>query len=106
MFAFLKRWWFNKPIPGKPIPGKDAQWARLCNHCDDMTLFVSRCGFRNNGIEHCYTCGNERKTTGMKESDIKQMITSSWAHWQKFPLFPYNWHEFSEEEKLKILFPK
>lgn len=86
-----------------PVPGEDAIWIAECKHCDDMTQFVSRGGFRNDGIEHCYTCGNEKRTRGIRQDDIDRMITSAWCHWQKHPLVPYNWHELSEEAKWEVL---
>lgn len=86
-----------------PIPGKDAQWLALCKHCDDTELFASRGGFKTGGIEHCYGCGNEKTTTGIKETDIERIKRSCRFHWEKFPIFPYNWHTLTEEEKWKIL---
>ncbi len=86
-----------------PIPNKDAQWIAYCSCCDEWELFVSRGGYNNGGIEHCYTCGNEKETRRMKEEDIKDMILSSWSHWQKFPKYPYDWHALTEDEKWKIL---
>lgn len=89
-----------------PTPGKDGLWIALCRHCDDMELFVTRGGFRNGGIEHCYRCGNERTTTGMNEEDIKRNIISSWCHWQKWKPIPYNWHTLDEDQKLKLLYQR
>lgn len=86
-----------------PIPGKDAHWSGFCHNCKDLTSFASRGGFRNGGAEHCYECGHEQETKGIKEEDIKRMVISSKYHWQKFPLIPYNWHELTEAEKWKVL---
>jgi hypothetical protein len=66
-----------------------------------MTLHVTR----NGTIDHCYSCGLEKPLTGIKEANIKDMKVSSWAHWQKYPLIPYNWHTLTEDQKMEILFP-
>jgi hypothetical protein len=87
----------------KPVPGEDAHWIALCRGCNEFDSFASRGGFKNGGVEHCYGCGLERESKGYKEEDIKRMVISSWCHWKKFPLIPYNWHELTEEEKWKIL---
>src|ERR1035438_9150769 len=89
-----------------PVPGKDAIWLAFCKHCgdDDMQLFVSRGGYKDGGVEHCYICGTERKTTGVKEEYIARGILSTWCHWQKYSIFPYNWHRLTEAEKHKLLF--
>jgi len=86
-----------------PVPGEDAQWIALCDACQEMTLHVTRGGFYNGGIDHCYTCGKEKELTGFRQDDIDRMKTSCWCHWQKYPLCPYNWHQQTEEQKLNIL---
>jgi hypothetical protein len=86
-----------------PISGKDAQWLANCSHCNDMELFVSRSGLKNGGIEHCNRCGLERLTNGFKQTDINRMLVSSKIHWFKYPKFPYNWHELTEDQHWEIL---
>lgn len=85
-----------------PIPGEDAQWAAICPNCD-MTIFVSRGGFKNGGIEHCYECGLEKETKGITENGMKRMIMSSKHHWEKYQLLPYDWHTLTEEMKWTLL---
>jgi hypothetical protein len=86
-----------------PIPGKDAQWLACCVTCDDMTLHASRGGFHDRGIDHCYTCGLEKRIGGIRQEDVDRMITSCRFHWQKYPLIPYTWHLLSENERWIIL---
>jgi hypothetical protein len=90
--------------PTTPVPGVDGQYIAYCPRCDDSELFATRGGFT--GVEHCYGCGLEKEVRGLKQRDIDGLILSSWSHWQRWPLLPYNWHEKTEEEKMKILFPK
>lgn len=68
-----------------------------------MELFVSRGGFCKGGIEHCYRCGDEKETKGVSEEDIASTILSSLSHWRKWKPIPYDWHTWTEEEKLTFL---
>jgi hypothetical protein len=105
-YIMLVQWLCNCNKRNKPVPNKDAQWLAFCDICDDRTLYASVNGFKTGGTEHCHGCGNRRETKGMQESDIQRMIISSWCHWQKHAIIPYDWHTKSEKQKMKILFPK
>ena len=85
-----------------PIGGKDAQWIGYCDECDDYELQVSRGGFYNGGITHCYCCGKEKKTKGFRAEDIESMKLSCKFHWRKYPVIPYNWHKLTEEKRKKL----
>lgn len=87
----------------KPVIGYDARWAAFCIKCKDLESMASKGGFKNGGIGHCYTCGNEQTIKGFDESDIHRIILASKYHWLKYPLIPYDWHKLSEQERWNIL---
>ena len=99
MFSFINKLFISR----YPVSGKDAHWLGYCPNCNNLTSKASRYGYCNGGVEHCYDCGRERETIGIREDDIKRGILSSKLHWQKFPKIPYNWHELSENERWAIL---
>lgn len=100
---------FKKATSNYPIPGEDAQWLAWCDTCKEYELHVSRGGFQNGKIDHCYCCGTEKELKGFKKSDIDQMKISSKWHWLKitgkpnYPKLPYDWHKLSESKKFSLL---
>lgn len=99
--------WSSEPfkaVVNKPVPGIDANFHLYCRTCDSSEMHSSRGGYRIGGVLHCYTCGTETEINTIPvNSTAEEMITSSWAHWLKFPRIPYNWHELSEPERWSIL---
>ena len=89
----------------QPIPGLDATWIAYCPQCGDWEMFASRGGHFLGGIEHCYNCGHEQETKGLREEDIENTIRACQSSWsrKKKPLIPYNWHTLTEEERWKVL---
>lgn len=88
----------------RPIPGLDAHFLQWCPVCDSFESHASRGGYKIGGTLHCYTCGTETDITTIPvNSSAQEMITSSFAHWLKYPRIPYNWHELSEKERFYIL---
>lgn len=88
----------------RPIPGIDAHFNQWCSVCGSSESHASRGGYKIGGTLHCYTCGTETeiKTIPVNTS-AGEMIASSFAHWQRFPRIPYNWHELTETQRWAIL---
>jgi hypothetical protein len=86
-----------------PVSGKDARWIQRCPRCETWTSHASRHGFATMCLVHCYECGYERAEAGHSAESVKSGIVSAAAHWQKYPVIPYNWHTLSEKERWAIL---
>lgn len=86
-----------------PIPGVDWQYHRLCRNCDDYGPHVTVGGV--NGQQHCYHCGHRSEPVNLisEPEKAKSCVRSSWDHWQRWPVYPYNWHTLSEEEKEALI---
>ncbi len=102
MLGFLRKLFGRKP-KNKPAPGLDGRWFGNCPRCQDMTGHASRGGLQPPGKSHCYECGLERPMFKMKVEESKRMATDAWAHWRRFPIIPYNWHQLSESERWTVL---
>jgi hypothetical protein len=96
MFRFIADWF--KPSR-YPIPKKDATWIGYCPQCKDYELLASKGGYRNGGIEHCFTCGFEKETIGHSEESMKYSIWLSENQMET----PYDWHFLTEGQKWKEL---
>jgi len=103
---------FHRCFPGntsRPVPGKDAEWVAHCDVCavkdrdSSFTSHVSRGGYFNGGVDHCYECGTEKVITGHQRKSIDSSIKTCKYRWLYYPRLPYNWHLLSEEERLAIL---
>ena len=95
-------------LKNRPVPGIDWHYSRYCQKCRNYEDHATKGGV--NGTQHCYTCGHV--STPPRHSDgrtvfgtpvLEYCIASSKAHWQNYPIIPYNWHELNEDERWNIL---
>ena len=101
MLRYLLQFLLAERSRNYPVPGVDWQYHRLCSKCDDFGNHATVGGV--NGQQHCYNCGHRSAAPILDAKRAREYVLSSYFHWVKWPILPYNWHTLDEEAKEAIL---